>query len=595
MVPTRLAVAAVLLLAAVLRFGALGWGLRHTPHLDEQFFVENVRGMLVRGDLDHRFHEYPGLLFYMLLPVVGAADRTTLAREGYLLARGFVAAFGVVSVGLAYVLGRTMWSRPAGLLAALLVAVSPIEVQTAHMVRPDVVLEAFVLAAFLAFARVGPARAGDLLSGAAIGAATAVKFSGVLIAPSYVLRRLATPGPRLPRLALAGAVSLAVFAVLSPYTLLHFQDFLAGARSQVSHHYVIRPRGEQPYLGMLYTYGVRVLAKGLGVLGLALAGAGAVIGIRQDWRRWVPLVSFPLVAVAVFSTAEVNRDRYVLSTLGLLSVCAGVAVARFGERWPAPAAAVGLLAAVGPLAESGRYLAVIAHPGTRDLALDWIAANVPARARLLTTLPELGLDHGRYEVLTADGYDQRAAFLAPSVDLVVATQEQPGLQTVWQAPPADRSAGPPVVLARPASPRRLRAFAVAPSDLSASENQAAVGAMLDGDLDTRWSTDGSQAPGTWIEVRLPAPRPVGAVELALGDRPRQHAANLHLFTAGPDGVFRRARVAEGRPPLNEQLGEPSQLLLFPATPVASLRLLQVGRRVRPWSVAELRLFEQVGP
>src|SRR5687767_5059751 len=132
MSPSRVALLATLLLAAILRFAALGWGLRHTPHIDEQFFVENVRGMLARGDLDHRFHEYPGLVFYLLLPGVAAADRTTLAREGYLLARGVVAAFGVLSVALAYRLGRAMAGTTAGLAAALLLAVSPIEVQTAQ-------------------------------------------------------------------------------------------------------------------------------------------------------------------------------------------------------------------------------------------------------------------------------------------------------------------------------------------------------------------------------------------------------------------------------------------------------------------------------
>jgi 4-amino-4-deoxy-L-arabinose transferase-like glycosyltransferase len=594
MVTTRLALAAVLLLAAALRFTALGWGLRHTPHIDEQYFVENVRGMLARGDLDHRFHEYPGLVFYLLLPAVAAVDRATLAREGYLLARGMVAAFGVASVGLAYALGRTMAGPAAGLAAALLLAVSPIEVQTAHMVRTDVVLETFVLLAFLAFARVGEGRRGDLLSGAAIGAATAVKFTGVLVVPSYVCRRLLAPGPRLPRLALAAAMSLAVFALCSPYTLLHFQDFVAGASAQVSHHYVVRPRGEQSFWGMLLTYRL-VLAKGLGVAGLALAAAGAVL-VRKDWRRWLPLALFPLLAVALFSTAEVNRDRYVLSAMGVLAVFAGAAVGWLAERSRALAAAVALLAAGAPLVQSVRYLAAIARPGTRDLAVDWVDAHVTAGARILTTLPELGFDRTRYEVLTADGFDEREALLAGSVDVVATTQERPGLRTLWQVRLDDPNAGPPVVLARSEAPRELRPLELAAGQVTASENAAQVSEMSDGDPDTRWATAGSQAPGNWIEVRLREPRRLGGVELALGDRPRQHAANLHVFTRGPDGAWTRVRVAEGRPAVDEQRGQPSQLLLFPAVSTAGLRLLQVGRRVRPWSVGELRVFEDVsGP
>ena len=591
MVPTRVPLAAVLVVAAALRFTALGSGLRHTPHIDEQFFVENVRGMLARGDLHHRFHEYPGLVFYLLLPFVGATDRTTLAPEGYLAARGVVAAFGVGSVLLAFLLGRTMAGPAAGLAAALLLAVSPIEVQTAHMVRPDVILEFFVLVAFLAFARVGAHRRGDLLSGAAIGAAVAAKFSGVLLAPSYVARRLLAPGPKLGRLVLAAAVSLAVFAVCSPYTLLDYDGFLAGARSQVGYHYEVRPRGPQHFQGMALTYG-RVLAKGLGVAGVALAVAGAVI-VRKDWRRWVPLALFPVVIVAVFSTAEVNRDRFLLPALGVMAVFAGAAVAWLAARSRALAVAVALLAAGPPLVQSIRYLAAIARPGTRDRAADWVSANVPAGARIVTVLPELGLDR-RYEVLRADDFDERAALLSASADFVVAMGEPAGLRVLTRIDPADPNEGPSLVVAESQTRRRLQPVTLAPADVSASENPGRVADMLDGRLDTRWESAAPQAPGVTLEVRLGEPRALGGVELVLGDRPRHYAANVHVFVLGPDLSWTRVRVAEGRPPLDEQLGEPSQLLLFPTTETRGLRLVQAGRRVRPWSVAELRLLEEAG-
>jgi hypothetical protein len=593
MVPTRLLLAALLLLAAFLRFTSLGWGLRHTPHIDEQYFVENVRGMLVRGDLDHRFHEYPGLIFYLLLPAVGAADRTTLAREGYLLARAVIAAFGVASVGLAYLLGRCLAGPAAGLFAALLLAVSPVEVQTAHMVRPDVVLETLVLLAFLAFVHVGEARRSDLLSGAAIGAAVAVKFSGVLLAPSYAVRRLLAPGPRLFRCAAAAATAVVVFAFCSPYTFLDFDAFLAGARAQVGYHYEVRPRGPQHFAGMAVTYG-RVLAKGLGILGAGLVLAGVVL-TRKQWRRWLPLWIFPLVTVAVFSTAEVNRDRFLLPALGVLAVIAGAAAAWLAARSRGVAVAVAFLAAGPPLLASVRYLAAISRPGTRDRALDWVEAHVPAGARILTTLPELGLDRDRYEVLAADRYDERAALLARSVDLVATTEAQPGLRTLSQLVPPDPNAGPSIVLSVAEAPRPLREVPLGRDGLRASENEAGIPEMLDGDLATRWESAAPQAPGTWIEIRLPEPRPLAAVELALGDRPRQHAANLHVFVLAPNGEWQRVRVADLRPSVEEQRGEPGQKLLFPSVSTRGIRLLQTGRRRRPWSVAELRLFEEPVP
>lgn len=74
---------AILAAAAALRFSGISFGLRHTPFIDEQFFV-NVEGMLDRGDLDHRFHMYPGFFFYILTPVLALAPRP-FGPEAYLL------------------------------------------------------------------------------------------------------------------------------------------------------------------------------------------------------------------------------------------------------------------------------------------------------------------------------------------------------------------------------------------------------------------------------------------------------------------------------------------------------------------------------
>jgi len=183
------------------------------------------------------------------------------------------------------------------------------------------------------------------------------------------------------------------------------------------------------------------------------------------------------------------------------------------------------------------------------------------------------------------------------VDFVATNDPRPGLRTVFRVLPADPNAGPPVVVAVPEVARRLRRVPVAPSGVKVSENEARVPDMLDGNLETRWETVGPQVPGTWIEMRLSDPRPLAAVELALGRRARLFAANLHLFTLGADGSWERLAVVDGRPSWEQQKGrQPSQLLLFAATPTRGIRLLQVGRRVRPWSVAELRLFEEpAGP
>ena len=278
-----------LVLGAVLRFTGLGFGLRHQPHWDERVFVTSVARMLAAGDLDHRFYEYPGLFPYLLAPCL--AVLTPLRREGpeaYLLARGVVAVFGVLSVALAGRLGRRLAGPWGGATAALLVAVSPVEVTTAHMIRPDVMLESFVLLALLAFGRLGPALGGDLRAGAALGAATAVKFSGALLAPAYAVARLLAPGPKLSRLGLAGLVAVAVFLLATPYALLHFRQFFGGIVVQWTAHY-----GEAAStlsFGEIAAYYARAILRGLGPLGSALLALGVVSAVRSP-RSWAPLLA----------------------------------------------------------------------------------------------------------------------------------------------------------------------------------------------------------------------------------------------------------------------------------------------------------------
>ena len=142
--------ASVLALAAVLRFGGLGWGLRHQPHIDERYFVENVGWMLAHARPRPSIRRVP------------RASSSTCWRRCWpgSVRRGSVptrtsprARWSRCSAWRAWVsctCSACACAGPAtGLAAALILAVSPVEVQTAHMVRPDVVLEAFVLIAFL--------------------------------------------------------------------------------------------------------------------------------------------------------------------------------------------------------------------------------------------------------------------------------------------------------------------------------------------------------------------------------------------------------------------------------------------------------------
>jgi hypothetical protein len=592
--------------AALLRFQALGWGLRHQPDWDERVFVENVALMVRQGDLDHRYYEYPGLVFYLLAPAVAASGGS--GPPAYLAARAVVAAFGVLAVALVFVVGRRLTGDAAALAAALLVAVSPIAVDVAHMVRPDVVLEVFVLLALLAMLRLDGTLRRDAVAGVALGAAVAVKFSGGLLVPSLVLARCLLPEgvARRPSrvlrgIAVAGGTALLTTLVCTPYAVLHGAEFATGVGVQVGYHYEAERSGHVPYVEMLRTY-LGVLRRGLGPAAWLLLAAP--IALVRD-RRWAVLAAFPLVALLVFSTSDVKRDRFLVPAFGVLAVMVTATLDR-GVRWmaeragrpgiaPAVVAACALLFAAPLVQGSVRHVRALGEPGSRDRALDWIEAHVPAGSAIVAGVPDLGLDRSRYEVLPPTGYAPLDRGLVAHAGWMVAPpaagQSLGGLREVYRVDGRLVDASPTIAVfavdeaARP----RLRRVLLEARRVRASENQALVPAMLDDDPATAWTTQGAQSPGQWLEVDLGAPREVRRIDLALGNRPNRRGALLRVFADDGAG-WRRVRVAPGRPPVEEQPIDErgvAQILVLEPVRARALRVVQEGSDPRRWAVARL--------
>lgn len=597
------------MLAAALRFTGLGWGLRHPPHGDERVFVENVQQMVEQDDFDHRYYEYPGLFFYLLRPLLARAGEP--GPRAYLIARGVVAAFGVLGCAAVYVLGRRLAGPAVGLVGALLLAVSPVAVHTAHMVRPDVVLQVFVTIGLVALLRVGPRPRHDALAGALIGLATAVKFSGAFLVPSYLLRRALAPGPRVKGVLLAATAGLTVFLLATPYALINAREFVAGVQTQVGYHY---EEGEGAFasgLGMAPAYAL-AWVRALGLPAALLALGGAVVALRADARRWLPLIALPVVTLTVMATQRFLFSRHLLPSLAVTALLAGLAVERLARaasrRIDVPpavlTAGLGLLAATVPFVQSAEYVRDIARPGTRDLALDWVEAHVPDGARVLSTVERLGLDARRLEVTEGPRLLPADHPWTAEMDYVLATtaddpQAVDGLVERARFEPASDVAGPVIrALAVPASVRPAhRLLALSPEMLRSSENPAELPRAVDGTIETLWRTDDPQRPGDWVAVALPEPTVVSRVELLLGPHGRFAARELQVAVS-EDGVsWIEVRSRPVRPAVDRQRpekGPASQVLVL--VPGVKTRFVRVGLRrsgAHRWGIAELGVLSPV--
>src|SRR5512132_3060479 len=197
---SRMALAAVLIAAAVLRFWAIHRGIPYAVQVDEPEIVERALNMMRSGSLHPHFFDYPGLSLYVQLVVsIGRFIAGAIHGEWYSLAQAtsgpfylwgriVTASFGVATVLLVYQVGMR-WGASHALLASGLMAVLPLRVRYSHFVLTDTPLTFFVtltlLVPLVACWMTVPLRPGRLKTAFAIIAACGVAF--LLLAPYTVL------------------------------------------------------------------------------------------------------------------------------------------------------------------------------------------------------------------------------------------------------------------------------------------------------------------------------------------------------------------------------------------------------------------------
>jgi 4-amino-4-deoxy-L-arabinose transferase-like glycosyltransferase len=153
-------------------------------------------------------------------------------RHGTAVGRALTALFDVGTVGLLFLLGRSLFTPTVGLLSAALLAVTVIHIQSAHFFIVDPYLTFFTLLALYLLVRRPLSLPHLLLAGVAVGLAVGAKFAAVLLLIPLLVAALRPPTNdegqttnfgRLsfvvrPLAALAAAVL--IFALTNPFALL---------------------------------------------------------------------------------------------------------------------------------------------------------------------------------------------------------------------------------------------------------------------------------------------------------------------------------------------------------------------------------------
>lgn len=306
-------------------------------------------------------------------------------------------AFGLATIVITYAVGRTLYGRRAGLLAALVIAVMPYQVVVTRQVLLDGAMVTFSTLALLTTAKFGVTRQGGWLvaTGAALGLTCLTKETGVLLVGSvYAFLALAQQlGTRVRTAVLALLVWLAVFI---PYPVsLKFAE-----RGETGQNFLAWQLFRRPNHDWKFYAEVVPPALGWGVVAAAIA-ALVVSRSRWTWRETL-LVCWIAVPVVVFEIWAVKGFQYLLPISTPFAVLAAIGVIRLAARfgtWRTPVAvtlvaAVVLSCLVPAVArirpsQSETFLAGSGGvPGGRETGL-WIRSNVPEGAQMLALGPSM--------------------------------------------------------------------------------------------------------------------------------------------------------------------------------------------------------------
>lgn len=378
------------------------------------------------------YGELPLFIVHYAAKLVAQAtgDPTWAAYDRiHFVGRSVSAIADIFTIFFIFLIGRRLYGRWTGLLAALLYSVAVLPIQLSHFWTMDAVTNLpLSIAIYCAVRVLDRSRWQDYLGfGAALGAAIACRINVAPLAGLIVLAAIIYSMPlfdvtipwsergrifsrAIIGLLIAGAATLIVFRVTNPHAftgpsifgIVPYRDFLyqlSQAQYFTSGHYDGPPNYQwidrAPYLFAWRN----IVEWGMGIpLGLVAWGAWIwamvqVIRARKLWTRHALLVAWIFVYFAYFGRNWVATMRYFMPmypALILLGAWMLVEMVKRGRSWtithPASVRRVGLVAASAVLIFvtgfsilwGNGFAQIHARLLTRVEASQWFARNVPA-------------------------------------------------------------------------------------------------------------------------------------------------------------------------------------------------------------------------
>lgn len=334
-----LALAGIVLLGLLLRFWGLAWGLPERTNLypDEHNYVLRHALALSWAHPEPDFLNYPTFMCNSIALLHGAAKIFDPGRpdwKAYVIGRGISAASGVLSILAVFFLARRFGNTTGALLAALWMALLPVNVWDSHVAVTDVLMNFWILMALWmsVLLQEKPRARYAVLAGVCTGLAAGAKYTGglVCLAPFVALCLAAGLSwkRRIRFLALAGVCALVTAFAVTPFSFIRLGTTLGALAYENVHTHGFHTGFGLPAAGWQYhRFIYQFVAAGPFSLGLplylaALAGTAWFL-FRPDRRRWTLLVFAAAWGLKMGSLAFTPM-RYYHPLFSLGALCAGL-------------------------------------------------------------------------------------------------------------------------------------------------------------------------------------------------------------------------------------------------------------------------------
>lgn len=348
----------------------------------------------------------------------------------FLIGRYTVATMGTLSIALLYLIGKSLYNKTVGLIAAAFLAVNSIHVWTSHLVGTDVPLTFFFLLSFYFICRFYQSgKLIDYAAAAALGAvAINIKIIGVGIGIIFLMahffrcrqeRKSIKESIISKEIAYSAAAFAAGLLISNPAIIVGFKQWLMyfvwqyGVYTNVYEEVSYAIGGNAYYTYMMF------IINDFGVPLFILTAFGLLYAFyrRENWDYI--LLTFLIVMFLILANSDfLVQDRYLMTLLPALFLLSGrlldLMIKRFifdHKMQGFTAAAVCIVILLYPFTRSMAYVTRLTEENTSKISKRWIEENIPVGSKIL-------IDAGRTIITSGPKISQSREKLEAQLDVI---------------------------------------------------------------------------------------------------------------------------------------------------------------------------------